>query len=125
MPELRRMAIDLELAKCQVPFIIKCNYNQLSEEQFQLYSSTDMGGLLLDGFGDGVWIKYVGKPSGLSSGLVGKSVSTQVCNSTAFGILQASRTRISKTEYISCPSCGRTLFDLQETTQKSANAPII
>lgn len=118
MPELRRMAIDLELAKCQVPFIIKCNYNQLSEEQFQLYSSTDMGGLLLDGFGDGVWIKYVGKPSGLSSGLVGKSVSTQVCNSTAFGILQASRTRISKTEYISCPSCGRTLFDLQETTQK-------
>ena len=45
-------------------------------------------------------------------------VSTQVCNSTAFGILQATRSRISKTEYISCPSCGRTLFDLQETTQK-------
>ena len=106
MPELRRMAIDLELTRCQIPFIIKCNYNQLSEEQFQLYSSTDMGGLLLDGFGDGVWIKQK------------DCVSTQICNSTAFGILQASRTRISKTEYISCPSCGRTLFDLQETTQK-------
>ena len=45
-------------------------------------------------------------------------VSVQICNSTAFGILQATRTRISKTEYISCPSCGRTLFDLQETTAK-------
>jgi (E)-4-hydroxy-3-methylbut-2-enyl-diphosphate synthase len=49
-------------------------------------------------------------------------VSTRVCNSTAFGILQATRTRISKTEYISCPSCGRTLFDLQETTQKIREA---
>jgi (E)-4-hydroxy-3-methylbut-2-enyl-diphosphate synthase len=106
MPELRRMAIDLMLNDAHVPFIIKCNYSGLSESQFQLYSSTDMGGLLLDGFGDGIWIKQR------------DCVSTQVCNSTAFGILQASRTRISKTEYISCPSCGRTLFDLQETTQK-------
>jgi len=106
MPELRRMAIDLQLNKCQIPFIVKCNYKDLSEEQFQLYSSTDVGGLLLDGFGDGIWVKQK------------DCVSTQVCNSTAFGILQATRTRISKTEYISCPSCGRTLFDLQETTQK-------
>ena len=78
----------------------------LSQEEFQLFSSTDIGGLLLDGFGDGIWIKQK------------ECVSIQMCNSTAFGILQASRTRISKTEYISCPSCGRTLFDLQETTQK-------
>jgi (E)-4-hydroxy-3-methylbut-2-enyl-diphosphate synthase len=106
MPELRRMAIDLKLNDCKLPFIIKCNYIDLSEEKFQLYSSTDIGGLLLDGFGDGVWIKQK------------DCVSTQVCNSTAFGILQATRSRISKTEYISCPSCGRTLFDLQETTQK-------
>ncbi len=106
MPELRRMAIDLQLHNCNIPFIIKCNYKDLSEEQFQLYSSTDVGGLLLDGFGDGVWVKQK------------DCVSTQICNSTAFGILQATRTRISKTEYISCPSCGRTLFDLQETTQK-------
>ena len=106
MPELRRMAIDLKKVSCQLPFIIKCNYINLKEEEFQLYSSTDIGALLLDGFGDGIWIKEK------------YCVSTQMCNSTAFGILQASRTRISKTEYISCPSCGRTLFDLQETTQK-------
>ncbi len=106
MPELRRMAAELKANDCKLPFIIKCNYSQLSEEQFQLYSSTDLGGLLLDGFGDGIWIKQK------------ECVSTRICNSTAFGILQATRTRISKTEYISCPSCGRTLFDLQETTQK-------
>jgi (E)-4-hydroxy-3-methylbut-2-enyl-diphosphate synthase len=69
-----------------------------------LYSSTDLGGLQLDGFGDGIWIE-----SDHDAGFV---------NETAFGILQASRSRISKTEYISCPSCGRTLFDLQETTAK-------
>ena len=106
MPELRRMAIELKQHQVELPFIIKCNYNDLTESQFQLYSSTDLGGMLLDGFGDGIWIKQK------------DCVSTQVCNSTAFGILQATRTRISKTEYISCPSCGRTLFDLQETTQK-------
>ncbi len=106
MPELRRMAIELKINECSLPFIIKCNYIGLNESEFQLYSSTDIGGLLLDGFGDGIWIKQK------------DCVGTQVCNSTAFGILQATRTRISKTEYISCPSCGRTLFDLQETTQK-------
>jgi (E)-4-hydroxy-3-methylbut-2-enyl-diphosphate synthase len=106
MPELRRMVIELELKQCNVPIILKRNYADLSESQFQLYSATDLGGLLLDGFGDGIWIKQK------------DCVPTQVCNSTAFGILQATRTRISKTEYISCPSCGRTLFDLQETTQK-------
>jgi (E)-4-hydroxy-3-methylbut-2-enyl-diphosphate synthase len=106
MPELRRMAIELKHHKCELPFIIKCNYINLDQEKFQLYSSTDVGGLLLDGFGDGVWIKQK------------DCVSTQIANSTVFGILQATRSRISKTEYISCPSCGRTLFDLQETTQK-------
>jgi (E)-4-hydroxy-3-methylbut-2-enyl-diphosphate synthase len=106
LPELRRMAIDLAHHQCKLPIIIKCNYSQLSQEEFQLFSSTDIGGLLLDGFGDGIWIKQK------------ECVSILMCNSTAFGILQASRTRISKTEYISCPSCGRTLFDLQETTQK-------
>ena len=106
MSELRRMVIELEIKKCSVPVIIKRNYAGLNESQFQLYSATDIGGLLLDGFGDGIWIKQK------------DCVSPQACNSTAFGILQATRTRISKTEYISCPSCGRTLFDLQETTQK-------
>ena len=106
LPELRRVAIELTQQGCQLPMIIKVNYKDLPESDFQLYSSTDLGGLLLDGFGDGIWIKQK------------DCVSPRVANSTAFGILQATRTRISKTEYISCPSCGRTLFDLQETTQK-------
>ncbi|MGI4805396.1 MAG: flavodoxin-dependent (E)-4-hydroxy-3-methylbut-2-enyl-diphosphate synthase, partial [Janthinobacterium lividum] len=72
--------------------------------KLQLYAATDLGALLVDGFGDGIWIDAPEIPS-------------KVITSTAFGILQATRSRISKTEYISCPSCGRTLFDLQVTTQ--------
>lgn len=106
MPDLRSMAIDLRRRKLGLPIIFKTNYKDLSETRFQLYSSTDLGALLVDGFGDGIWIRQQ------------NCVSAQVLNSTAFGILQASRVRSSKTEYISCPSCGRTLFDLQETTQK-------
>jgi (E)-4-hydroxy-3-methylbut-2-enyl-diphosphate synthase len=106
MAEQRRMFVELFDKKCKVPVIIKRNYSGISEEHFQLYASTDLGALLLDGFGDGVWIKQQ------------QCTSAKNVNSTAFGILQATRTRISKTEYISCPSCGRTLFDLQETTAK-------
>ncbi len=91
---------------CPCPVILKRNYANLSPERLQLFASTDLGGLLLDGMGDGIWIKAPGLAS------------EATINSTGFGILQATRTRISKTEYISCPSCGRTLFDLQETTAK-------
>jgi len=86
------------------PVVLSSKYD-LEEEAYTLYSSTDVGALLLDGMGDGVLI------SNTHSSLA-KS------NAIAFGILQATRTRISRTEYISCPSCGRTLFDLQETTAK-------
>lgn len=106
MPSLRRAFLELELKGVSLPVIIRRNYPEADEEHLQLYASTDLGGLLLDGFGDGVMINANGK------------VSPQKINSLAFGILQAARTRISKTEYISCPSCGRTLFDLQETTAK-------
>ncbi len=106
MTELRQMFVLLEKNNIKAPVIIKRNYKDLPEASFQLFSSTDIGGLLIDGFGDGVWIKQK------------DCVSPKIVNSTAFGILQAARTRISKTEYISCPSCGRTLFDLQETTAK-------
>ena len=71
---------------------------------FQLYAATDIGALFVDGFGDGVWLDA-------------PEIGVKTIVSTSFGILQATRSRISKTEYISCPSCGRTLFDLQETTQ--------
>ncbi len=104
MPELRAMFLLLKENSVDCPVIIKRNYANISEQQFQLFSSTDVGALLIDGFGDGVWLKQH------------NCVNAQTLNSTVFGILQATRTRISKTEYISCPSCGRTLFDLQETT---------
>jgi (E)-4-hydroxy-3-methylbut-2-enyl-diphosphate synthase len=106
MNELRSMVVYLEEKKCSIPIIIKRNFKDISEQDFQLFSSTDIGALIIDGMGDGVWIKRQ------------NCASPKICNSTAFGILQAARTRISKTEYISCPSCGRTLFDLQETTSK-------
>jgi (E)-4-hydroxy-3-methylbut-2-enyl-diphosphate synthase len=72
--------------------------------KIQLYAATDLGALLIDGLGSGIWINSPATP-------------TDKLASVSFGILQATRSRISKTEYISCPSCGRTLFDLQETTQ--------
>ncbi|MFD1258141.1 (E)-4-hydroxy-3-methylbut-2-enyl-diphosphate synthase [Mucilaginibacter terrae] len=84
--------------------LIPATDNSQPATHLQLYAATDTGALLVDGFGDGVWIDAPNMPAA-------------VITSTAFGILQATRSRISKTEYISCPSCGRTLFDLQETTQ--------
>ena len=86
------------------PVIIKRSYTGYTKDELLLYSATDLGALQVDGFGDGVWLN-----SDHDKGFI---------NEISFGILQASRTRISKTEYISCPSCGRTLFDLQETTAK-------
>ncbi len=105
MADLRAACWRLDAAGCDVPVVWRRAYGTADAEAFQLHAATDMGGLLLDGMGDGIW------PEAEHIGL-------QIRNSTAFGILQATRTRISKTEYISCPSCGRTLFDLQETTAK-------
>ena len=86
------------------PVVLSYEENNQDEETFQINTSSYAGTMLIDGFGDGLWIK--------------STQPLQIINSTTFGILQATRTRISKTEYISCPSCGRTLFDLQETTTK-------
>ncbi|MBP6334893.1 MAG: (E)-4-hydroxy-3-methylbut-2-enyl-diphosphate synthase [Bacteroidia bacterium] len=106
MAEQRRMFIETMLNEIKVPVIIKRSYTSVSEEELQLHASTDCGALFLDGFGDGIWLDTKG------------IFSEKSVNALCFGILQATRTRISKTEYISCPSCGRTLFDLQETTAK-------
>ena len=104
--EMRRFMMELMHRGVDVPVISAQSYSNLDNETFQLYAATDLGALLLDGMGDGIFIQT-------------ENCSTPILTtSTAFGILQASRTRISKTEYISCPSCGRTLFDLQETTAK-------
>jgi (E)-4-hydroxy-3-methylbut-2-enyl-diphosphate synthase len=108
MAEQRRLFCDLINTACAVPVIIGRRYAGLGAGLLQLYAATDIGGLLIDGLGDGVFLR--------AENCV--DASDKVVNETAFNILQATRTRISKTEYISCPSCGRTLFDLQETTAK-------
>ena len=113
MPEMRRFFISLLINRVEVPVIIKRKFEDIPEAQLQLYASTDAGGLLIDGFGDGIWLGT----DLLTEKTKDVWLSTiKTFNNTAFGILQAARTRMSKTEYISCPSCGRTLFDLQETT---------
>lgn len=102
---LRAVFFRLIEHKIDNPVVISRSFSGLDEESFMLFAATDAGGLFLDGLGDGIMLNAEGVPQ-------------KVINETAFGILQATRTRISKTEYISCPSCGRTLFDLQETTAK-------
>ncbi len=100
---LRRFINELMLQGITNPVVIRLDYRGLPPETFQLYAATDAGGLLADGLGDGLMLTYD---------------DIRLANQTAFGILQAARARITKTEYISCPSCGRTLFDLQETTAR-------
>lgn len=110
MADQRAFFFKMEEMGLDIPVIIKRSYtfetqdSKLKTQNLQLFAATDMGALLVDGFGDGIWIDA-------------PQVETKVITSTAFGILQATRSRISKTEYISCPSCGRTLFDLMVTTQ--------
>ena len=100
----RRFFLELQQKSLRNAVILSYQYETSELESFQLFAGADAGALLIDGFGDGIWLNA--------------ELGAQHINSTAFGILQATRTRISKTEYISCPSCGRTLFDLQETTAK-------
>jgi (E)-4-hydroxy-3-methylbut-2-enyl-diphosphate synthase len=110
MADQREFFFKMEELGLEVPVIIKRSYTfetqdpELKTQNLQLQAATDLGALLIDGFGDGIWIDA-------------PQVDTKTITSTAFGILQATRSRISKTEYISCPSCGRTLFDLMVTTQ--------
>ncbi|GAA4385782.1 (E)-4-hydroxy-3-methylbut-2-enyl-diphosphate synthase [Hymenobacter koreensis] len=113
MPEIRRAFFRLMNAGVTNPVIINRQYPEQAPEQTQLYAATDVGGLLLDGLGDGVVLS--------TEKLADADQATwltrlDALNQLSFGILQAARTRMSKTEYISCPSCGRTLFDLPETT---------
>ncbi|HEY8938512.1 MAG TPA: (E)-4-hydroxy-3-methylbut-2-enyl-diphosphate synthase, partial [Cyclobacteriaceae bacterium] len=111
MAELRRLFFDLVTRKIDVPVIVSRKYKAEEEDSFRIYAATDAGGLFIDGFGDGIMLGF--------EDVTDKNEQlhwADISNKTAFGILQATRNRMSKTEYISCPSCGRTLFDLQETT---------
>jgi (E)-4-hydroxy-3-methylbut-2-enyl-diphosphate synthase len=120
MAEQRRFFFELINKGIKNPVIIKRDYQNVSLDDVRLYSSTDLGALLIDGFGDGVWITSKVNNSDSKDNrklTLVKDSKEKFINRTLFGILQATRTRISKTEYIACPSCGRTLFDLQETTE--------
>jgi (E)-4-hydroxy-3-methylbut-2-enyl-diphosphate synthase len=129
LQSVRRMYMELISRGVKNPVINICDSNWQSADEHLIHFATETGALLLDGLGDGICL-------GMSTGSYGQFASVanqmnasgrnyasnntieQFINHTAFGILQATRSRISKTEYISCPSCGRTLFDLQETTAK-------
>lgn len=105
------------------PVILSCLSAHHTPDEHLIHFSTETGALLLDGMGDGIALGYRGEVKLENPQVKGRTYLPvkdihQFTNNTAFSILQATRTRISKTEYISCPSCGRTLFDLQETTAK-------
>lgn len=130
MQSIRRMMMELMNLQVQNPVVIITDSNWQTADEHLIHYATECGSLLLDGMGDGICLgmnnnSYQVMNTGVvdTSGrnyLSNTSVE-QFINSSAFSILQATRTRISKTEYISCPSCGRTLFDLQETTAKIRN----
>ena len=100
--ELRAIVHRLMIEDIQAPVIVRRAYNEESIETLRIKAAADLGVLLIDGLVDGLWIE---NPLGTAAEL----------NSIMFGILQATRARISKTEYIACPGCGRTMYDLQGT----------
>jgi (E)-4-hydroxy-3-methylbut-2-enyl-diphosphate synthase len=108
---IRRMFVELMHNDIKNPVIIICDSNHSTTDKSLIHYAVETGALLIDGLGDGICFGYHYSNPEIQTPL-------SMLNSIAFGILQAARTRISKTEYISCPSCGRTLFDLQETTAK-------
>jgi len=128
MPSVRRACMELTQQQVKNPIVLIVDSNWQTTDEHLIHYATEAGALLLDGFGDGVCFgmsvkSYLEQSATGTSDTSGRNYLSntsveQFINSTAFSILQATRTRISKTEYISCPSCGRTLFDLQETTAK-------
>jgi (E)-4-hydroxy-3-methylbut-2-enyl-diphosphate synthase len=126
MQAVRRMAIKLMQLDIKQPIILVTDSQWQTTDEHLIHFAIETGALLLEGIGDGICLGL--SQAAYDASVSGSNVSgrnyfnnssiEQLLNTTAFGILQATRTRISKTEYISCPSCGRTLFELQETTAK-------
>jgi (E)-4-hydroxy-3-methylbut-2-enyl-diphosphate synthase len=122
MQSVRTFMVGLMEQQINCPVILAVESNDSSINEQLIHFSTESGALFLDGMGDGIWL--MNDPAKLTNRQVsGRTYlqtknNHQFINNTSFSILQAVRTRISKTEYISCPSCGRTLFELQETTGK-------
>ena len=126
MQAVRRMTIKLMQLDIRQPIILVTDSQWKTTDEHLIHFAIETGALLLEGIGDGICLglsKDAYEASVNGSNVSGRNYFNnasieQLLNTTAFGILQATRTRISKTEYISCPSCGRTLFELQETTAK-------
>ncbi len=127
MLNVRRMFMELMNRNINNPVVLLCDSYWQTADEHLIHYATECGALLLDGFGDGLCLGMTGESYKLQAAsykqtsgrnYLNNATAEQFINNTAFTILQATRTRISKTEYISCPSCGRTLFDLQETTAK-------
>ncbi len=127
MQAVRRLFIKLVELGITNPVVLMTCSKGLTSDEHLIHFATETGALLLDGMGDGICLSIDNVDANNSSTSIGQvsgrnyiqnNSIEQFLNATAFGILQATRTRISKTEYISCPSCGRTLFELQETTAK-------
>ena len=126
MQAVRRMAIKLMQLNIRQPIILVTDSQWQTTDEHLIHFAIETGALFLEGIGDGICLGL--SQAAYDASVNGSNVSgrnyfnnssiEQLLNTTAFGILQATRTRISKTEYISCPSCGRTLFELQETTAK-------
>ena len=103
--ELRKIFFDLINAHCKCPVIIKRKYSEITAEEFRVYTATDIGLLMADGLGDGIWLEA-------------DNLKTEIIEKTSFDILQATGARIYKTEYISCPTCGRTSYNILDTLER-------
>lgn len=122
MLSLRRFITELMVRGVQSPLILYAASSETTIDEQLIRFSVEAGALFLEGMGDGIWLKNlpwkIDNPRVSGRTYLETKNNHQFLNNTSFSILQATRTRISRTEYISCPSCGRTLFDLQETTAK-------
>ena len=103
--ETRAAILRLRAAACQAPVILRRDYHEADLDRLRIAASADLGVLLIDGIADGLLLTQGGH-------------STPETDRLAFGILQATRRRMSRTEYISCPGCGRTLYDLHQTISR-------
>ena len=103
--ETRAAILRLRAAACQSPVILRRDYHEADLDSLRIAASADLGVLLIDGIADGLLLTQGGH-------------STPDTDRLAFGILQATRRRMSRTEYISCPGCGRTLYDLHQTISR-------
>ena len=123
MQSVRRMFVNFAELGINNPVVLVTDSSMHTPDEHLIHFATETGALFLDGMGDGICLGFKGVQAIDNTQVKGRTYLPvkdlyQFTNNTAFSILQATRTRISKTEYISCPSCGRTLFDLQETTAK-------